>query len=147
MVGTWLGEIRSCSCLAVLPDTAWVLLNKIYQPFFTSLYMLSGFTLHCSIENGEPYPSSIQSLPSSSSDSRGAGAGRSLSGHYRDSSADHLEDLRESLLGHERPNHCHRLRYRYRVGLFATGELLIYVMLKMLEHARPMGRKFGLGCE
>ena len=38
MVGTWLGEIRSCSCLAVLPDTAWVLLNKIYQPFFTSLY-------------------------------------------------------------------------------------------------------------
>ena len=40
MVGTWLGEIRSCPCLAVLPDTAWVLLNKIYQPFFTSLYML-----------------------------------------------------------------------------------------------------------
>ena len=38
MVGTWLGEIRSCSCLAVLPDSAWVLLNKIYQPFFTSLY-------------------------------------------------------------------------------------------------------------
>ena len=38
MVGTWLGEIRPCSCLAVLPDTAWVLLNKIYQPFFTSLY-------------------------------------------------------------------------------------------------------------
>ena len=34
MVGTWLGEICSCSCLAVLPDTAWVLLNKIYQPFF-----------------------------------------------------------------------------------------------------------------
>ncbi len=39
MVGTWLGEICSCSCLAVLPDSAWVLLNKIYQPFFTSLYM------------------------------------------------------------------------------------------------------------
>ena len=38
MVGTWLGEIHSCSCLAVLLDTAWVLLNKIYQPFFTSLY-------------------------------------------------------------------------------------------------------------
>ena len=38
MVGMWLGEIRSCSCLAVLPDSAWVLLNKIYQPFFTSLY-------------------------------------------------------------------------------------------------------------
>ena len=38
MVGTWLGEIRSCSCLAVLPDSAWVLLNKINQPFFTSLY-------------------------------------------------------------------------------------------------------------
>ena len=38
MVGTWLGEIRSCSSLAVLPDSAWVLLNKIYQPFFTSLY-------------------------------------------------------------------------------------------------------------
>ena len=103
-----------------------------------SVYMLSGFTLHCSIENGEPDPSSIQSLPSSSSDSRGAGAVRSLSGHYRESSADHLEDLRESLLGHEHPNHCHRLRYRYRVGLFATGELLIYVMLKMLEHARPI---------
>ena len=33
MVGTWLGEIRSCSCLAVLLDSAWVLLNKIYQPF------------------------------------------------------------------------------------------------------------------
>ncbi len=41
MVGTWLGEIRSCSCLAVLPDSAWVLLNKIYQPFFTSLYVHS----------------------------------------------------------------------------------------------------------
>ena len=39
MVGTWLGEIRSCSCLPVLPDSAWVLLNKIYQPFFTSLYL------------------------------------------------------------------------------------------------------------
>ena len=39
MVGTWLGEIRSCSCLAVLPHSAWVLLNKIYQPFFTSLYL------------------------------------------------------------------------------------------------------------
>ena len=39
MVGTWLGEIRSCSCLAVLPDSAWVLLNKIYQPVFTSLYI------------------------------------------------------------------------------------------------------------
>ena len=38
MVGTWLGEISSRSCLAVLPDSAWVLLNKIYQPFFTSLY-------------------------------------------------------------------------------------------------------------
>ena len=41
MVRTWLGEIRSCSCLAILPDSAWVLLNKIYQPFFTSLYMLA----------------------------------------------------------------------------------------------------------
>ena len=41
MVGTWLGEIRSCSCLAVLPDSTWVLLNKIYQPFFTSLYTLT----------------------------------------------------------------------------------------------------------
>ena len=40
MVGTWLGEIRSCSSLAVLLDSAWVLLNKIYQPFFTSLYIL-----------------------------------------------------------------------------------------------------------
>ena len=40
MVGTWLGEIHSCSCLAVLLDTAWVPLNKIYQPFFTSLYIL-----------------------------------------------------------------------------------------------------------
>ena len=39
MVGTWLGEIRSCSSLAVLPDSAWVLLNKIYKPFLTSLYM------------------------------------------------------------------------------------------------------------
>ena len=37
----WLGEIRSCSSLAVLPDSAWVLLNKIYQPFFTSLYCYS----------------------------------------------------------------------------------------------------------
>ena len=41
MIGTWLGEIRSCSCLAVLLDSAWVLLNKIYQPFFTSLYVKS----------------------------------------------------------------------------------------------------------
>ena len=39
MVGTWLSEICSCSCLAVLPDSGWVLLNKIYQPFFTSLYI------------------------------------------------------------------------------------------------------------
>ena len=33
MVGTWLGEIRPCSCLPVLPDSAWVLFSKIYQPF------------------------------------------------------------------------------------------------------------------
>ena len=39
MVGTWLGEIRSYSSLAVLPDSARVLLNKIYQPFFISLYV------------------------------------------------------------------------------------------------------------
>ena len=42
MVCTWLGEIRSLSCLAVLPDSAWVLLNNICQPFFTSLYVLAG---------------------------------------------------------------------------------------------------------
>ena len=47
MVGMWLGENRSCSCLAVLPDTAWVLLNKIYQPFFTSLYCL--LVLSCAV--------------------------------------------------------------------------------------------------
>ena len=46
MVGTWLGEIRSCSCLAVLPDSAWVLLNKIYQPFLTSLYWQSFSFIH-----------------------------------------------------------------------------------------------------
>ena len=46
MVGMWLGEIRSCSCLAVLPDSAWVLLNKIYQPFFTSLYTAVLIFLH-----------------------------------------------------------------------------------------------------
>ena len=37
MVGTWLREISSCSSLTVLSGFAWVLLNKIYQPFFTSL--------------------------------------------------------------------------------------------------------------
>ena len=41
MVGTWLGEIRSCSCLPVLPHSAWVLLDKIYQPFSTSLYVIT----------------------------------------------------------------------------------------------------------
>ena len=46
MVGTWLGEIRSCSCLAVLPDSAWILLNKIYQPFFTSLYKFESLQLN-----------------------------------------------------------------------------------------------------
>ena len=50
MVGTWFGEIRSCSCLAVLPDSAWVLLNKIYQPFFTSLYFYN-FLVIC-LETG-----------------------------------------------------------------------------------------------
>ena len=47
MVGTWMGEIHSCSCLAVLPDSALVLLNKIYQPFFTSLYNLDLNPVRC----------------------------------------------------------------------------------------------------
>ena len=57
MVGTWLGEIRSCSCLAVLSDSAWVLLNKIYQPFFTYLYKFSAerWRLRCVI----PRPGSL----------------------------------------------------------------------------------------
>ena len=37
MVGTWLGEFCSRSCLSVLPGSAWVLLDKIYQPFITPL--------------------------------------------------------------------------------------------------------------
>ena len=53
MVGTWLGEIRSCSCLALLPDSAWVLLNKIYQPFFTSLYNILYFWSGEEIERPE----------------------------------------------------------------------------------------------
>ena len=36
MVGTWLGEIDPCSCLTVGPVPSWVLLIKIYQPFFCS---------------------------------------------------------------------------------------------------------------
>ena len=32
----WLEEISSCSSLTVLSGFAWVLLNKIYQPFFLS---------------------------------------------------------------------------------------------------------------
>ena len=38
MVGTRLREISSCSSLTVLSGFAWVLLNKIYQPFFSPLY-------------------------------------------------------------------------------------------------------------
>ena len=40
MVGTWLGEICSCSCLTVLWFclTARVLLNKDYQYFIAPLY-------------------------------------------------------------------------------------------------------------
>ena len=33
MVCTWLGELCSCSCLTVLPDSAWVLHDEIYKPF------------------------------------------------------------------------------------------------------------------
>ena len=38
MVCTWLREVCSCSCLPVLPGSAWVLLSKIYKPFMGSLY-------------------------------------------------------------------------------------------------------------
>ena len=31
---TWLQEFCSCSCLTALPGLAWVLLSKIYIPFF-----------------------------------------------------------------------------------------------------------------
>ena len=34
MVCTWLQEICSCSCLPVQPGPAWVLLSKIYRPFW-----------------------------------------------------------------------------------------------------------------
>ena len=39
MVGTWLREISSCSYLTVLSGFAWVLQNKIYQSFFSPLYL------------------------------------------------------------------------------------------------------------
>ena len=54
MVGTWLGEIRSCSCLAVLPDSAWVLLNKIYQPF-SLLCISSSFQIFCFLTQSIPF--------------------------------------------------------------------------------------------
>ena len=38
MIGTWLGENSSCSCVTVLPGSAWDILNKIYQVVFTPLY-------------------------------------------------------------------------------------------------------------
>ena len=38
MVGMWLGEISSCSCLTVLPGPAWVLLSKTNIPLFPPLY-------------------------------------------------------------------------------------------------------------
>ena len=49
MVGTWLGEICSCSTLTVLPGSAWVLLNKICQPlptFFHISVVLLPLTVH-----------------------------------------------------------------------------------------------------
>ena len=39
MDGTWFGEVSFCCCLPVLPGFAWVLLNKFYHPFFSTLYM------------------------------------------------------------------------------------------------------------
>lgn len=39
MVCTWLSEICSCSRLTFLPRSAWALLNKIYKPFFSILYL------------------------------------------------------------------------------------------------------------
>ena len=40
MVCTWLGEICSYCCLTVLANCALVLLlNKIYKPFFSTLYI------------------------------------------------------------------------------------------------------------
>ena len=39
-LGTWLWEISSCSCLTFLSGPAWVLLSKIYKPFWGSLYVL-----------------------------------------------------------------------------------------------------------
>ena len=36
-LGTWLREISSCSCLTVLPGTAWLLLNKICTPHKSKL--------------------------------------------------------------------------------------------------------------
>ena len=35
MVCTWLRQISSCSYLPALPGPAWVLLSKIYIPFFS----------------------------------------------------------------------------------------------------------------
>ena len=37
----WLREISSCSCLTVLPERAWLLLNKICIPLFRALYNMS----------------------------------------------------------------------------------------------------------
>ena len=38
-VSTWLREISSCSCLTVLPASAWVLLSKTCKPLFAPLYI------------------------------------------------------------------------------------------------------------
>ena len=37
MVCKWLREMCSCSCLAILPGPAWVLLSKIYRPYLGAL--------------------------------------------------------------------------------------------------------------
>ena len=40
MDGKWFGEVSFCCCLPVLPSFAWVLINKFYQTFFSTLYLI-----------------------------------------------------------------------------------------------------------
>ena len=56
MVCTWLREICSCSCLAVMPCPAWVLLSKIYIPYLGALYRgeLKGLYVLLSRTQAEP---------------------------------------------------------------------------------------------
>ena len=62
MVGKWLVEICTCSCLTFLPSSGWVLLIRIYQPFSHLCRIRNIWPIQNSF--GQSYPPAIPS-PSS----------------------------------------------------------------------------------